>query len=257
MAQFCFNGNLTVQALISVLEANFEKFGRGAEKIRRNEFAIEDAATKQDIDLNTDWELCFQPGQRAEMSILFDRPIDEDTLCPRCLHKCRGKPDSQITWYVFRLSTHMVLTLIGSRKCRLSFRRITEFKELECVSEVSSQVEVCGPKPAPEAAGGLKRKRGPDGDEMAPFRKVRIRTLVPLRFSQEIRDSMDGPDSNRGSSLIDSAPDVSNPLELSTSVDSFVSFSSRKSAGPICFGRWLRFIRQVPSCLNIKLFVYL
>jgi hypothetical protein len=110
----------------------------------------------------------------------------------------------------------------------LSFRRITEFEELEYMAEVTSQAEVCGPEPAPESAGSLKRKRSSDGDEMAPFRKVRIRTLVPLGFSQEILNSIDAAESNQGSSPIDSTLAVSTPPELSTSVDGFDRSGKRR-----------------------------
>ena len=27
--------------------------------------------TKRDIDLRTDWEVCFSPGQRVDMSMIF------------------------------------------------------------------------------------------------------------------------------------------------------------------------------------------
>jgi hypothetical protein len=54
-----------------VLKINFQKHGSGAEKIERGEFAIQDSVTKRDIDLRTDWEVCFSPGQRVDMSMIF------------------------------------------------------------------------------------------------------------------------------------------------------------------------------------------
>jgi hypothetical protein len=55
---------------VAVLKVNFKQHCNSAEKIEKGEFAIEDAATRRDIDLNTNWELCFSPGQRVEMSII-------------------------------------------------------------------------------------------------------------------------------------------------------------------------------------------
>ena len=55
---------------MAVLKVNSKHNGNSAEKIEKGEFAIEDAATGRDIDLNTNWELCFSPGQRVEMSIV-------------------------------------------------------------------------------------------------------------------------------------------------------------------------------------------
>jgi hypothetical protein len=55
---------------VAVLKVNFKGHSHYAKKIEKGEFAIEDAATRRDIDLNTNWELCFSPGQRVEMSIV-------------------------------------------------------------------------------------------------------------------------------------------------------------------------------------------
>jgi hypothetical protein len=74
-----------LQALTSVLRANFKNVGSGAKKIEKGEFAIQDAATKMDIDLTSAWETCFIPGQHAEMSMVFrsgGHPARLD--CPKC-----------------------------------------------------------------------------------------------------------------------------------------------------------------------------
>ncbi|KAH8775850.1 hypothetical protein BGZ57DRAFT_953391 [Hyaloscypha finlandica] len=77
-----------LQALISVLQANFKNVGSGAKKVRKGEFAIQDAATKMDIDLNSPWETCFTPGQHIEMSMVFsferDAPELYSLYCPKC-----------------------------------------------------------------------------------------------------------------------------------------------------------------------------
>jgi hypothetical protein len=54
-----------------VLKINFQKHGHGAEKIEKGEFAIQDSVTKRDIDLRTDWDVYFSPGQRVDMSMIF------------------------------------------------------------------------------------------------------------------------------------------------------------------------------------------
>ena len=83
-----------------MLEVNFEKLGSAADKIRNNEFVIEDLTTKQDVDLQGDWEMCFRPGQKVDMSMLFDRNIGLPTSCPRCRHSCNGGADDDIEWYI-------------------------------------------------------------------------------------------------------------------------------------------------------------
>jgi hypothetical protein len=74
------------KALVSVLRINFREYGDSAEKIDKGEFVIQDLATKRDIDLEGDWEVCFWPGQKAEMSMVFNRygPF----FCPKCRRYC-------------------------------------------------------------------------------------------------------------------------------------------------------------------------
>ncbi|KAE9377316.1 hypothetical protein N431DRAFT_436561 [Stipitochalara longipes BDJ] len=76
----------SAEALLAVLKVNFGKNSNGAELIERGEFAIEDAITRRDIDLSTDWERCFSPGQRVEMSVVVTRIhwYWTDMKCLRC-----------------------------------------------------------------------------------------------------------------------------------------------------------------------------
>ena len=73
----------SAEALVSVLAINFRKFGV-ASKIEKGEFVIEDSSTKEDIDLETDWETCFAPGQRVEMSMVYKHDTFSTATCPRC-----------------------------------------------------------------------------------------------------------------------------------------------------------------------------
>jgi hypothetical protein len=45
-----------------VLRANFKNVGPGAKKIEKGEFAVQDAATKKDINLKSAWVTCFNFG---------------------------------------------------------------------------------------------------------------------------------------------------------------------------------------------------
>ncbi|KAL8675852.1 MAG: hypothetical protein Q9186_007550 [Xanthomendoza sp. 1 TL-2023] len=62
------------EALISVLSVNFKWVGSASERIRNGEFTIHDSRTQKDVNLNRPWEECFMPGQRVEMSMIFERP---------------------------------------------------------------------------------------------------------------------------------------------------------------------------------------
>jgi hypothetical protein len=86
---------------VAVLKVNFKKYGNGTEKIERGEFVIQDAITKRDIDLNTDWEVCFSPGQRVMMSMILTRAFVSSFACPKC-HAWRleenNTADTDIDW---------------------------------------------------------------------------------------------------------------------------------------------------------------
>ena len=71
------------EALISVLAINFSKVGAEA-RIEQGQFVIEDSLTKQDIDLDVDWDLCFFPGQHVEMSMIFQQKHKSESECPQC-----------------------------------------------------------------------------------------------------------------------------------------------------------------------------
>ena len=86
----------SAEALVAVLAINFQKVG-AAEKIHNGEFAIEDSITKQDINLKTDWDICFFPGQRVEMSMIVTRLDVSPTTCPKCWYK--GKKVGEPEWY--------------------------------------------------------------------------------------------------------------------------------------------------------------
>jgi hypothetical protein len=70
-----------------VLQLNFQKHSGGAERIREGLFAIQDSATKKDVDLTNDWELCFMLGQRVDMSMVVHDSASSmwrGDRCPRC-----------------------------------------------------------------------------------------------------------------------------------------------------------------------------
>ena len=85
------------EALVAVIAANFKKY-EADDKILNGEFVIEDSISKQDIDLNTDWDLCFSPGQRVEMSMIFKRAQIPASTCPRCKTDCVGDQDRDNEW---------------------------------------------------------------------------------------------------------------------------------------------------------------
>ena len=84
----------SAEALVAVVAINFKGVG-AIDKIHKGEFVIEDSSTRQDIDLRQEWDLCFFPGQRVEMSVIFQRPHVPTTTCPKCQTTCDDEEEEE------------------------------------------------------------------------------------------------------------------------------------------------------------------
>ncbi|KAL9578027.1 MAG: hypothetical protein Q9212_005990 [Teloschistes hypoglaucus] len=87
-------------ALVSLLADKFKYMGRASEKIKRNQFSINDTRTKQIIDLKRPWESCFKPGQHVEMSMVFNTFKSPHRSCPGCHHPCDTGFGKDVEWLV-------------------------------------------------------------------------------------------------------------------------------------------------------------
>ncbi|TVY82125.1 hypothetical protein LSUE1_G003544 [Lachnellula suecica] len=95
------------EALLAVLKANLKHYGNAPAKIDKGQFTLEDSTTSRSINLNTEWETCFYPGQRVDMSMVFYKPhdtgihaheIDVLSICPRCNARAEGGIRKLIKW---------------------------------------------------------------------------------------------------------------------------------------------------------------
>ena len=84
--------------LTKILSDNFAHFG-AAKKIEDREFVIQDVVTRKDIDFARDWDSCFFPGQRVDMSMVFNalRPITSNS-CPGCRSLYTGNSEDEVDW---------------------------------------------------------------------------------------------------------------------------------------------------------------
>ena len=80
-----------------MLAVNFRKVGQAEKRIRKGQFAIQDSSTSRDINLQDDWETCFLPGQRVDMSIILLRH-SEASVCPKCHATCEGNSEDDCEW---------------------------------------------------------------------------------------------------------------------------------------------------------------
>ena len=138
----------------------------GAEKIERGEFVIQETHTKRQIDLTQDWELCFLPGQRVDMSMVFRIAVIGRKACPNC----------------GILSPNDNIKEIECSKCGITFGSISARDwQAPSVLKPSSGKSIIRdndlyhPPLPPSALNSRKRKDVmEDEDEMRRFRRVRI-----------------------------------------------------------------------------------
>lgn len=96
-----------------MLKINFEKIPSGPRKIDNGEFVILEAASRRQIDLSTDWEACFMPGQRVEMRMTFQRQTRRLNSCPNCAYESETHTEEDVDCV----------------KCGVTFRRIIQIEE--------------------------------------------------------------------------------------------------------------------------------
>ncbi|CAO2652658.1 Nn.00g009410.m01.CDS01 [Neocucurbitaria sp. VM-36] len=102
------------ECLIAVLRVHFKNAGASTAKLDSGEFIIEDSATKRSINLEEQWEACFQPGQKVAMSVLYKHVrLKAINTCPSCQATCGANDNEDII----------------CSNCGLTFRRIVNLPE--------------------------------------------------------------------------------------------------------------------------------
>ena len=87
------------EALLAVLKINLKASGSGPAMIDRGEFAIEELGTQHLVDLTAPWDICFYPGQRVVMSMVFKQQETNTTSsCPSCGTDHQETAEKDITW---------------------------------------------------------------------------------------------------------------------------------------------------------------
>ncbi|PMD65619.1 uncharacterized protein K444DRAFT_625172 [Hyaloscypha bicolor E] len=95
-----------------ILAKRFEKHP-GHIKVQHKEFVIEEGSSGKEVSRMTDWSMCFRPGQKVDMSVVFQERSADSNHCPRC--KTRSELSSEVR--------------IQCASCNMWFQRITEVEE--------------------------------------------------------------------------------------------------------------------------------
>lgn len=169
----------SAETLILVLKNNFRNIGTGATKIEKGEFAVQDSVTKHDINLESAWEAVFRPGQKVAMSMVFNSAKATNMYCPTC-REDNGDDFAEDED-------------IECRKCKMVYRRSISWTTPEPLPSFSMTTAQTTPVSEADfmdldvsrvegaSKGKAKRKKPHDEDEeMALFRRVRIKTSIVL-----------------------------------------------------------------------------
>jgi hypothetical protein len=86
-----------IQILDVILIERFEK-RPGHQKVLNGEFAIEEGITGRDISRETEFKMCFRPGQKIDMSMIFSDLDASNNHCPRCRTKSEASAEARTQW---------------------------------------------------------------------------------------------------------------------------------------------------------------
>jgi hypothetical protein len=150
---------------------------QGFNKVKQKQYGLQDRATKRDIEQTRSWQRAFLPGQRIEMSFLFDGHDNQggvsDVTCPGCQTTPSNSTDTEVQ----------------CENCRMWFRRITIIHDIEPQPQVPipspwrsrpgfGKVGFTGLVSGPVRPG--KKRVAPadiDGeDDLREFKRVRVIT---------------------------------------------------------------------------------
>ena len=69
--------------------------------IEKGKFALSDVRSMRDINLQQNWIQWFKPGQRVQMSMIFQKKfLDAANNCPSCGNANETPLDDEAEWYV-------------------------------------------------------------------------------------------------------------------------------------------------------------
>jgi hypothetical protein len=139
-------------AFHSVLEVRFRNMP-GHRKLKQRRYALQVGGTGRDVELSRPWQNAFLPGQRIEMSFIFEDRSGGNT-CPGCQNP----------------SEHPAEVDTRCPTCGLSFRRVEE------VQDIGRPEEVTAP---PDDSGSINREPTSlhgfiDHEDVTSFKRVRL-----------------------------------------------------------------------------------
>lgn len=87
------------EAFHAVLSRRFQDV-QGYKKVQSGEYILQEHVTRREISRSHRWEAAILPGQRIEMSFVFNSESRDSVSasCPSCNKVSDGSPDAEILW---------------------------------------------------------------------------------------------------------------------------------------------------------------
>lgn len=91
-----------------IIQRRFEGM-KGGRRVARHQYALEDHASRKELNQSVPWDHAFRPYQKVNMSILctdsLETPGDVPMRsCPSCRHLTSGEETAEIKWYIHVLA---------------------------------------------------------------------------------------------------------------------------------------------------------
>ena len=151
-------------AFHSVLELRFQDMP-GQIKIGRRQYALQARGTGREIELSRPWHAAFIPGQRIDMSFVFnqnDASESSGTTCPGCLTKSTYSGDAEIE----------------CTNCQIRFQRITVIQDDESPLQEDQHTRESKLRAEATDAGSTKRTfyelAEREEEDLRSFKRVRL-----------------------------------------------------------------------------------
>ncbi|KAE9373748.1 hypothetical protein N431DRAFT_338810 [Stipitochalara longipes BDJ] len=145
-----------------ILLERFEK-RPGYQKVLRGEFAIEEGITGRDISRENEFAMCFRPGQKIDMSMIFSNLDTSSNHCPRCRTKSEASAEARTQ----------------CTSCQMWFQRLVE------IDDESDPESIVEPAERPATAHSSVRTKKTKVVVSTPADFQRVRLLSILRLKEQ------------------------------------------------------------------------
>ncbi|KAM0800303.1 hypothetical protein BDR22DRAFT_258396 [Usnea florida] len=152
------------EAFEAVLEVRFRQLP-GHRKIKQREYALRNNALERDVEKSLAFTLCFLPGKRIDMSMIFDGSIGGRSSCPGCqlvTSKTEEGLDSQVQ----------------CPRCKIWYQRVVETSTTESKQRCTIEPKIIMQDNMSAARHSQKRQRNHEeeiDENPSHFRRVRLR----------------------------------------------------------------------------------